>query len=83
MAAVVASQVLLVPRRSEGGLTAQSLEEQQVVVVEALLGVLIEGKDPWRSMLDFCGEDCLSSVDQGERRFACRPRGSCAYGPEH
>ena len=47
MAAVVASQVLLVPCRSEGGLTAQSLEEQQVVVVEALLDVLIEGKDPW------------------------------------
>ena len=70
MAAVVASQVLLVLCCSEGGTAAQSLEKQQVVVVEVLLGVLVEGKDPWGSIPDFCGEDCFGSVDKGERRLS-------------
>ena len=66
VAAVVASQILLVLCRPEGGTAAQPVDEQQVVVVEVLLSVLIEGKDPCGPMLDFCGEDCFSPIDEGK-----------------
>ena len=83
VAAVVASQVLLVLCRSEGGSAAQPVEEQQVVVVEVFLIVLIEGKDPCGPVLDLCGEDCFGSIHQGEWRLTsgfCRVR---VDGPEH
>ena len=69
MWAVLSSQVLLVLCRSEGGTAAQSLEKQQVIVVEVLLRVIIEGKDLWGSVLDFYGEDCFGSIDEGERHI--------------
>src|SRR6185369_7061661 len=83
VAAVLASQVLLVLCRSEGGTAAQPVEEQQVVVVEVLLIVLIEGKDPCGSVLDLCREDCFSSIHQGEWRLASGLCRVCADGPEH
>ena len=68
VAAVVASQVLLVLCGPEGGTAAQPVEEQQIVVVEVLLVVLVEGKDSCGSMLDLCGEDCFSSIHEGKWR---------------
>ena len=45
--------------------------------------VLLESKDPWGSMLDFCGEDCFGAIQEGKWRLTrrlCRVR---ADGPEH
>ena len=83
VAAVVASQVLLVLGCPEGGTAAQPVKEQQVVAVEVCLIVLVEGKDPCGSMLDLCGEDCFSSIHEGKWRLTSGLRGVRAYGPEH
>ena len=83
VAAVVAPQILLVLGRSESAMAAQPIEEEQIVVVEVLLIVLYEGQDPYRPMLDFCGEDRFSPVDEGKRCFTSWLGGVGADGPEN
>ena len=83
VAAVVASQSLLVLGRPESSTAAQSVEEEQIIVVEVLLIILCEGKDPCGSMLDFRGEDCLSSIDMGTFCLTSRLGGVGADGPKH
>ena len=51
--------------------------------MEVFLIILIEGKDPWGSMLDLCGEDCFISIHEGKWRLASGLRGVRADGPEH
>ena len=83
MAAVLTSQSLLVPCSSKRGAAAQPLEQQQVILVDVLLRVLVEGQDPWGSMLDFSGEDRLNSIDEFEGCFSHGLGGSGADGPQH
>ena len=66
VAAVVAPQILLVFGRPESGTVVQPVEEEQIIVVEVLLIILSEGKDPCGPMLDLHGEDSFSSVDESE-----------------
>ena len=64
VAAVVAPQILLVFGRPERGTAAQPVKEEQIVVPEVLLIVLDKIPDPCGPMLDLCGEDCFSPVDE-------------------
>ena len=82
VAAVIAAQILLVLGCPECGTAAQPVEEEQIIVVEILLIVLSEGKDPCGPMLDLCGEDSFSPVDEGEWRFTSWLGGIGADGPE-
>ena len=83
VAAVVASQILLVLGRPEHSTAAQPVEEEQIIVVEVLLIVLSEGKDPCGPMLDLRGEDSFSPVDEGKWRFTGWLGGISADGPEN
>ena len=47
VAAVVASQVLLVPGHADGGPATSLLEEEQIISPEVVLAGLVEGKDTW------------------------------------
>ena len=80
-AAVVASQGLLVPRGTKGGLTAALLEEQQIDLPRALLTRLVEGKDSWGSVLKLQWEDRLNTVDEEEGCLAGRLACCRADGP--
>ena len=82
VAAVVASQILLVLGRPESSTVAQPVDEEQIIVVEVLLIVLSEGKDPCGPMLDLRGEDSFSPVDEGKWRFTSWLGGVGADGPE-
>lgn len=68
VAAVVTQHILLVLGRPEHGSATQPVEEEQIIVVEVLLIILSEGKNPCGSMLDFCGEDRFCAVDEGLTR---------------
>ena len=82
VAAVVASQILLVLGRPESSTATQPVEEEQVIVVEVLLIILSESKDPCGSMLNFRREDCFGSIDESEWRFTSWLGGVGADGPE-
>ena len=81
VAAVVASQILLVLGRPESSTAAQPIEEEQIIVVDVLLIVLSEGEDPCGSMLNFHGEDSFSSIDESKWRFTSW-LGGVGAGPE-
>ena len=82
VAAVVVSQILLVLGRPESGAVAQPVEEELIIVVEVLLIVLNEGKDPCGPMLDLRGEDSFSSIDETEWRVTSWLGGVGTDGPE-
>ena len=67
VAAVVAAESLLVARSMKGSLATRVLEEEKTLRVDFPLAGLVKGQDPWRSVLDFIGEDHLSPVDEEER----------------
>ena len=81
MATVVATQGLLVPRITKGGLPAALLEEQQIGLPRAILAHLVEGKDSQRAVLKLQWKDCLSSVDEEEGGLAGRLGRRCVDGP--
>ena len=83
VAAVVATQGLLVPRGTKGGLTAALLEEQQIGLPRAILTRLVEGKDSPGAVLKLQWEDRLSAVDEEEGRLASRLACRRADGPQH
>jgi hypothetical protein len=70
VAAVIATQRLLVPCRAEGGLTSRSFEEKQVILPQAGLTRLIEIQDPRELVLDLSWEDGFTPIDEEERRLA-------------
>ena len=72
VAAVVATQRLLILCCSEGGQAACFLEEEQVSFPQAVLAGLIEGQDPWGPVLELSREDRVCPIDEEEGSFAGR-----------
>ena len=62
-AAMVAAQSLLVSGSSYSGLKTVFLKEQRVVLPQLLLLKLIISAHSRRSVYEFRGENCLSSID--------------------
>ena len=68
VAAVVATEVLLVPCCSKGRIAAEPFKQQKVVVAEFVQLSLLEGQDSRGAMRDLAGEDSFSAVDEGDRK---------------
>ena len=83
VAAVVATEILLLPCRSQGRIAAEPLKQQQVVVAEFVQLSLLEGQDSWRAVGDLAGENSFSAIDEGERRLTSGLCWRGADGPEH
>src|SRR3954462_1691042 len=83
VAAVISSQCLLVPRRSQRGFSATFLPQHEVHPPHGVLLRLVERQDPCGATSDLVREDCFGSVDQEERGLSSRLSCGCADGPQH
>ena len=83
VAAVVLSQRLLIPCRSQRSLSTVFLPQHEIRPPHAILLRLVEHQDPCGTMPDLVREDGLSPVDEEERGLASRLGRGCADGPQH
>ena len=64
---VVASERLLVPGCTDGGLAMGFFKEKCIFFLQLSLACFIESENPWGAVPELGGEDCLCAVDQKER----------------
>src|SRR3954462_1755807 len=83
VAAVISSQCLLVPRRSQRGFSATFLPQHEVHPPHGVLLRLVERQDPCGATSDLMREDHFGSVDQEEWSLSSRLGRGCADGPQH
>src|SRR3954469_25736184 len=83
VAAVISSQCLLVPCRSQRGFSAAFLPQHEVHPPHGVLLRLVERQDPCGATPDLVRKDCFGSIDQEERGLPGRLGRGCADGPQH
>ena len=80
---MVATEILLVPCRSQGRIAAEHFKQQQVVVAELIQLSFLEGQDSRRAVGDLAGEYIFGTVDEGEWRLTSWLCWHGADGTEH
>src|SRR4051812_19833675 len=83
VAAMILSQCLLVPCRSQRGFSATFLPQHKVHPPHGVLLRLVERQDPRGATSDLVREDRFSSVDQEEWGLSSRLGRGCADGPQY